>query len=256
MTKKLLLLSISIFILKASSFGQACSPASTYTNTNTQRGIWPDTLVNFATATVGVPYSQLVTIVIPHDTTSGPPLNIHFNWDSTVMASVSGLPTSLTYACWNTSVRPNNCTWPGNSIGCAIITGTPTTADIGTHKLLFTTDNYIHTAGNQVAVVKGYKIIVSAANAVNEVQDAAVLLQNSPNPFSDKTEISFTTEENGTAQLKIYNLLGSVVQQSEVRVNKGMNKIQLDAKNFDSGVYFYSLVYGNNVSTRKMVINK
>ena len=91
---------------------------------------------------------------------------------------------------------------------------------------------------------------------MNEVQDAAVLLQNSPNPFSDKTEISFTTEENGTAQLKIYNLLGSVVQQSEVRVNKGMNKIQLDAKNFDSGVYFYSLVYGNNVSTRKMVINK
>src|ERR1035437_8766657 len=134
--KKLLLLAISVFLLKTASFGQACSPASTYTNTNTQRGVWPDTLVNFTTATVGVPYSQLVTIVIPKDTTSGSPLFIHFNWDSTVMASVSGLPSSLTYACWNTSVRHNNCTWPGNSIGCAIITGTPTIADIGIHKLL------------------------------------------------------------------------------------------------------------------------
>jgi len=253
--KKLLLLSIAVFVLKTFSFGQACSPAPTYTNTNTQRGIWPDTLVNFAPAYVGTPYSQLVTIVIPHDTTSGPPLNIHFNWDSTVMVSVSGLPTSLTYACWNNNAaRPNNCTWNGNSIGCALITGTPVTA--GTYPLLFSTNNYIHTAGNQPATVKGYKIIVNAAQGVNENPDVTVLLQNNPNPFNDKTEISFSTENNGTAQLKIYNLMGSMVQQLDVKVKKGMNKIELDAKNFDAGVYFYSVINGSDAFTRKMIVNK
>lgn len=253
MTKRILLFAISILILKTSSFAQVCTPAPTYTNTSTQNGVYPDTLTNFDPAYVGTPYSQTVTLVIPPDTTN----ILTFTWDTTVVTSVSGLPSSLTYACVGTTANTSRCSWKGNSIGCILISGTPTTADIGTHNLSVFTNNYI--GGNTTAnpyTFKGYKIIVSAGTAVSENTLNQTLLQNNPNPFNDKTEISFITEDNGTAQLKIYNLIGSMVQQSDIRVKKGMNKIELNAKNFDAGVYFYSVVSGNNILTRKMIVNK
>lgn len=256
MKKQLLLLAGALFILKTFSFGQACTPDPQYTNTNTQRGIYPDTITNFAAACVGTPYSQLVTIVIPADTNSGPPLFITFTWDSTVMASVTGLPASLSYACWNNSSKPNLCTWNGNSIGCAIITGTPATADIGTHNLVFNTNNYLRGYGNKTAAVTGYKIVVSVCTGVDENPNVQELIQNNPNPFSDKTEIYFTAEENGTAEFKIFDMLGTQVYHSSVKAKSGLNKIEVNAKDFNSGIYFYSIAHGNNAFTRKMVVNK
>ncbi|MFI5163839.1 MAG: T9SS type A sorting domain-containing protein [Bacteroidia bacterium] len=249
MIKKSLLLISFIFILKASSFGQACTPDPQYTKS----GVHPDSAQNFDTAYVASSYSQLITVVIPKDTV----VFITLPWDSTRMDSVTGLPNSMSYTCWN-SFNNSRCSWKGNTKGCAIITGTPTTAEIGTHHLKFYTSNFV--GGNPTPngyTITYYKIIVMpASNGVNENPKTETLLQNNPNPFYDKTEISFSTEDNGTAQLKIYNLIGSVVQQSDVKVRKGMNKIEVDAKNLDSGIYFYSVIYGNNTITHKMVVNK
>lgn len=260
MIKKLLLLSSAIFLFELPSFGQAaCTPDPQYTDPNMQRGIHPDTIVNFDTAYVNTPYSQTITIVIPPDTNSGPPFFIPFTWDSTVLTGVSGLPTSLSlsYACWNTSAKPYLCTWNGNSIGCAIITGTPVTGDIGTHNLVFSIDNWLNGPGNQQATVVGYKIIVMPSTiAINENQKTQTLLQNNPNPFDDRSEIQFSAEESGIASFKIYNLIGTVVKQYDIKVKKGINKLELDAKDFDSGIYFYSIVNGSNAFTRKMIVNK
>lgn len=258
MTKKLLLISIAVFLLHLSSFGQAaCTPSPTYTNTTTQNGIYPDTIQNFDTAYANTAYSQLVTIVIPPDTSV-------CTWDSTRLDSVTGLPGSFSYACWNNNGfgDPNRCMWKGNSIGCVIITGTPTNAEIGTHPLIMYTGNWVSgffcPGGNQAVAIKGYRIVVMPSLvAVNEsALGGQSLLQNNPNPFADKTEINFTVEENGTAKFKIYNLIGDMIYQMDVKVKMGMNKIDLDAKDFNSGIYFYSVVHGNTTFTRKMVVNK
>ncbi len=256
-----LLLASTILLLELPSFGQQpCIPDPQYTNTSTQNGIYPDTTTNFGPAYVGTPYSQLITIVIPPDTTVSP---ITCTWDSTVITNVSGLPPSLSlsYACWNQNGfgNPNHCAWKGNSIGCAIITGTPVTADIGTHTLQMFTITYLSgflCPANTPVTITGYKIVVSGAIAVNENPNIQILQQNNPNPFSNLSEIQFTAEDNGTAQFKIYNLIGTVIQQYDMKVKKGINTLELDAKNFDSGIYFYSVVHGSTSFTRKMIVNK
>ena len=259
MIKKLLFLSSAILLLELQSFAQqACTPDPQYTNTSTQNGIYPDTLTDFDTAYVGVPYNQLVTIVIPPDTTV--PILGPIPWDSTVLNSVSGLPTSLSYACWNQNGfgNPARCAWKGNSIGCAIITGTPTVAEIGDHPLIFYTNSYVggSTSANPYNITTYHIYVAPAGNAVNENPNIQTVLQNNPNPFGDKSEIQFTSEDNGMAQFKIYNLIGTVINQYDVKVKRGINKLELDAKDFDSGIYFYSITNGNNSFTRKMIVNK
>src|ERR1051326_1740911 len=120
MIKKLLaLFPILIFVFTLSSFGQACQPDPQYTTS----GVYPDSATGFDTAYVGVPYTQLVTIVIPKDTAAFPPPFPPLNWDSTTLVSVTGLPASMSYACWNNTASANRCSWPGNTKGCAIISG-------------------------------------------------------------------------------------------------------------------------------------
>ena len=147
--------------------------------------------------------------------------------------------------------------WKGNSIGCAIITGTPTLAEVGTHPLKFYTNNFVGgQAGGNPYVITTYKIVVVNNTSLNENPKIQVLLQNNPNPFNDKSEIQFSAEDNGIAQFKVYNMIGTVVLQYDIAVKKGLNKLMLDSKDFDSGVYFYSLVNGNNAFTRKMIVKK
>lgn len=257
MLKKLLLIPIAVLLLKVSSFGQACTPDPQYTNTSADAGIHPDSATNFDTAYVGIPYTQLVTVVIPPDTQAFPPPFPPVPWDSTVLTSVTGLPASMNYACWNNSSKPNRCAWNGNSIGCAIITGTPTSSEVGTHPLVFNTDNYVggQTSPNPYTITY-YKIVVMNASAINDNPKIQSLLQNNPNPFNDKSEIIFTSEDNGIAKFKVYNMIGTVVKEYDIWAKKGINKLEIDAKDYDSGVYFYSLSYGNNAFTRKMIVKK
>ena len=255
MVKKIIFLTSLVLLAKGYSFGQNCIPDPQYTNTSTQKGTHPDTIVNLTQANAGTPYSQTITIVVPPDTTV--PILGTIVWDSTVLTGITGLPAGFTYACSNSSAKPNLCSWKGNSIGCVIITGTPGVADIGTHPLQFMTSNYI--AGSTAAnpyTVKGYKIIVNPANAANENPNIQIIEQNNPNPFEDKTEILFTAEDFGTAQFKVYNMVGTAVQEYDIAVKKGVNKLVLDAKDFDSGIYFYALVNGKNAFTRKMIVKK
>ena len=255
MTRKILSLIVYLFLLKINAFGQAGTPDPQYTNTNTQRGVHPDTITNLAPAYVGTPYAQTITIVVPPDTTV--PLLGKIAWDSTVLVNVSGLPAGFTYACSNTSSKPNLCSWKGNSIGCLIITGTALVSDIGTHPLLFNTNNYV---GGSISAnaytAKGYKIIVNASNGIHENFNTQILQQNNPNPFSGVSEIQFTAKENGVAHFKIYNILGVTIQEFDINARKGTNKITIDSKDFNSGIYFYSLAQGSNLVTRKMIVEK
>lgn len=90
------------------------------------------------------------------------------------------------------------------------------------------------------------------------------LEQNYPNPFNPVTTINFTLPDVGTnhelslqAKLTVYNLLG---QEVAILLNEeksaGSYQIQFDASNLPSGIYFYSLTYGNNIQTRKLALLK
>lgn len=98
----------------------------------------------------------------------------------------------------------------------------------------------------------------------DEVQFTFALEQNYPNPFNPVTTINFTLPSVGTthelsqqAKLTVYNLLG---QEVRTLVNEakpaGSYQIQFDASDLPSGIYFYSLTYGNHIQTRKLALLK
>jgi len=83
------------------------------------------------------------------------------------------------------------------------------------------------------------------------------LEQNYPNPFNPVTEINYSVAKAGQTSLVVYNLLG---QKVATLVNgfklPGRFRVQWDASESASGVYFYKLSTGENTKTRKMILLK
>ncbi len=83
------------------------------------------------------------------------------------------------------------------------------------------------------------------------------LQQNYPNPFNPTTAIDFTIPKAGYVSLKVYNVLG---QEVATLVN-GFKAPQAYTVNFDganlaTGIYFYTLKYGDRSITKKMLLLK
>ena len=89
------------------------------------------------------------------------------------------------------------------------------------------------------------------------VPDKFILDQNYPNPFNPTTRISFYVPQNSFVTLKIYDLLGTEISTlvNEDRV-AGYHKIEFDATQLSSGIYFYKLSAGNFSDMKKMTVLK
>ncbi|HZW38049.1 MAG TPA: glycosyl hydrolase family 18 protein [Ignavibacteriaceae bacterium] len=83
------------------------------------------------------------------------------------------------------------------------------------------------------------------------------LSQNYPNPFNPETIISYSIPEKTLVKLNIFNSLGEKVQTiiNEVQ-EKGNHQININLKDFPSGIYFYTLQTGLYQSTKKMILLK
>ena len=91
----------------------------------------------------------------------------------------------------------------------------------------------------------------------NEVPSSFSLLQNYPNPFNPTTIISYQLSVNSVATLKVYDVLGRLVKTLiDDRQTAGTHSVTFNASGLSSGVYFYKLVAGNYVRTRKMLFMK
>jgi hypothetical protein len=82
-------------------------------------------------------------------------------------------------------------------------------------------------------------------------------LSNYPNPFNPTTAISYELSADSHVTLKVYDVLGREVE-TLVNQNQKVGKydVTFDGSRLASGVYFYRLVAGNRVMTRKMLLVK
>jgi hypothetical protein len=87
--------------------------------------------------------------------------------------------------------------------------------------------------------------------------DKFVLNQNHPNPFNPTTSISFNLPAAGQVSLKVFDISGKeVAGLVDNYLEAGRHSINFDASTLSSGVYYYKLASGNNVSMRKMLLIK
>jgi hypothetical protein len=87
----------------------------------------------------------------------------------------------------------------------------------------------------------------------------AELKQNSPNPWSEATEIEFILEEELDVTLKLYNQIGDEVDDLMDGVKslpKGKYKAEINSAGLKTGLYYYELRAGGHVLTKKMILVK
>lgn len=84
----------------------------------------------------------------------------------------------------------------------------------------------------------------------------AVLFQNSPNPFTERTEIRFSLPDNtANANICIFDLSGKMLKQ--IPVHSGMQSVTINGYELAAGMYLYSLVInGQEVETKRMILSK
>lgn len=98
--------------------------------------------------------------------------------------------------------------------------------------------------------------IVSVEEA-NEISNNFILEQNFPNPFNPNTKIKWYSPASSLQILRVFDVLGNEVKLllSEYKA-AGNYEIDFNAGNLPSGVYFYQLICGDYIQTKKMIFAK
>jgi len=83
------------------------------------------------------------------------------------------------------------------------------------------------------------------------------LFQNTPNPFSERTDITFNMKESGFATINVFDVTGKQIRTIAQVFGKGKNTVTVDLKDSGiNGVLYYQLTADGFTSTRKMIVVK
>ena len=110
-------------------------------------------------------------------------------------------------------------------------------------------------------------IVIYIKNVVGIVNEGLIpldysLSNNYPNPFNPQTTISYGLPQPSDLSLIIYNIMGQeIMRWDEQNAQAGFYQKIWNGRNkfgvpVGSGVYFYTIIAGDFVQTRKMVLVK
>lgn len=222
-------------------------------------GISPDSATNLPHALEGLAYDATIQFKAPLDTTYlGFPVVI----DSITIDNVTGLSAIPNISPFTYVPNPASGVFPGGSVGCINITGTPSIGSNGTYNLGVDVTASAHFQGSTQTIIQSYtigfyKIVVDLNNAVPNVNKSKFdLAQNFPNPFSSKTNIAFNLPSPSQVTFKVYDLVGNVLYQKAILGKVGINTVDYDGSDLLEGVYFYSISNGTGVLTRRLIIDR
>lgn len=105
-----------------------------------------------------------------------------------------------------------------------------------------------------------FTVTVSTTAGVNDQlvkNHGYALNQNYPNPFNPSTFISYTLAQAGNVSLRVFDVTGKEITRLVDGVQPaGDHKVQFDASQMQSGVYFYTIETSSFKETRKMLLLK
>lgn len=206
------------------------------------------------TAIVGQLYSQEIKYFITKDTNVFvPQLNTNLNAtiDTLWITGVQGMPDGFTYSCHNA-----DCKILGGTAGCATLTGTPTQAQIGIYPLLVLITvrataflGPVPVSQNASDTNARYSIVVSGLSSKPEIQiqGGPILF---PNPAKEELQV-YVPELKGEATFEIKNLQGKLMQSGQLKKHE-VSHVSLNG--FDAGIYFIQIQKGNELISKKFVV--
>jgi hypothetical protein len=101
--------------------------------------------------------------------------------------------------------------------------------------------------------------VIELATSVNQKSSTpdAVLYQNTPNPFSAKTELKYSVPESAEkAVINVYALNGNMLLSKPI-TQTGSGGITVNGSELEAGTYIYTLlVNGVEVDSKRMILTK
>jgi len=135
--------------------------------------------------------------------------------------------------------------------------GTSGTSDVQTSFIMYPT---VGGAGSQYYTTQTpmVRLNFDPSIGIAEVSETGVVLgQNMPNPFDNNSTINFELTNASDVQFEFVDMTGKIVKTMDLgTLTNGSHSIQVDASEFASGVYYYSLVSEGSKITSKMVVQK
>lgn len=102
--------------------------------------------------------------------------------------------------------------------------------------------------------------VIGINNNNNQNPDNFSLKQNYPNPFNPSTVIEYSLPKSSFVSIKLYDVLGSEIAVLESSVKQaGIYRINLTGNvtsGLSSGIYYYKMIAGDFLDTKKMILIK
>ncbi len=260
---RMLLLLLALMACFGRSEAQNCSVDSNLLNYPTTvllspAPYSPDTpFYNLALACVNEPYGQSVTVKVP-------PNLLIATIDSVVVpktGAIANLPAGLSYVC-----NPPSCKYLPNTLGCILLTGTPTAANNApdTFDLLITATIYTNFLNQTLQLPSGlspeqhfYLIVQPSGTCISSAPDASgpvADLTLAPNPTYDIVSIQARVLESGAYRLQVFDLMGRLQWEQHTALGSGENTINQSFGFLQSGQYFLVLSNKDGRMTRRLVV--
>lgn len=91
----------------------------------------------------------------------------------------------------------------------------------------------------------------------SEIPEKFSLSQNYPNPFNPTTHVRFEISDLRFVKLIIFDNIGREISTLvNEHLQPGTYEVEWDGSNYSSGVYYYKLVAGEFIETKKMILIK
>jgi hypothetical protein len=220
-----------------------------------------DPTIYTAPACINEPYTQSVTFNVPETFTylgtTVPVTKITV----ALTGAVTGLPDGLNYSC-----DPPNCEFNANTLGCMLVSGTPTPNNTPGDKELkinvtvFSIISIPLEFPGQVSPGQKYFITVKNMGectvGTNDLSGQIAGIKNAPNPFGQFTSVIVEAITGGQYTFEVYNLLGKKVQDQIIQLTPGSNQFTFDAGELPNGTYFYALGNREGRVSNAFVINR
>jgi len=250
--KKLLILSLSTFLLNAASWAQSCTPGANYVDST--YGVWPDTTQNLPAALVNTADSTDVNFKVPSTVTAeldatgqfvGSPIQ------GFTVTGLTGLPNGYNYGC-----NISSCTYAGGANGCANIYGTtatagtyPITIEVSATVLVTLFPGLPPTPVTQSVSFPGYRIIVGTAGVIEGIISP---ISVSPNPANASITVNGITAGMKVSEILLTNVEGKTIETRNIDASSNLT---FDTSELNSGIYFIHVAHANGVEIVKFLKN-
>lgn len=97
--------------------------------------------------------------------------------------------------------------------------------------------------------------ILGVDDPASEISSIDFVSQNQPNPAQTKTDINIHLVFSSSLSVHVHNMIGQkVMEVDKGNLSPGIYKVSLDVSQLKQGVYFYTVVAGDESVTKKMIV--